>query len=430
MLLACHAKPPSYKVLDDYTRDSVLERISYIRGLKPKEPIRVEVGPDKLFSQDRMAYDLALENSGAFDAEARALTLIGLYPKDFVRPKRTLASYRFISGYYDDERKLLRIRAHNKTGPRDDNDSADAIAMRSLRQANELFDSTLSHELVHALTDQHFDLGAYTNDNPKTREQYTTRNTDRILARRAVVEGDARYFQHLCSNRPHEAFFAALERDFVSFVRGTPANRLVRALLSFPYHKGGFFILKLVETEGVEGINEAYQDAPSSTSEILHPSRYLEGPRVVPREFDLAPLRESVPGASFLFEDTLGEFRLGLLLAGAAGSTHLLRDIEGWGGDRFLVLERPGGALVAFWILSWERETDAQEFTEGFSSWLSERYPDAVWSQNTSHLQQGEVQGVSLGFVRRGDRVAFAWNADDLNAALEALLALPSVSKP
>ena len=124
---------------------------------------------------------------------------------------------------------------------------------------------TVVHELVHALTDQHFEFNA----------EFDTLNDegngDDAAAFQALIEGDATHsqFVYLEGMSPMEAVQAATEALAYdsSILESVPT--WMQADLIFPYEQGLTFVDAIVSTGGLAGVDDAYQDPPTTTEQVL-----------------------------------------------------------------------------------------------------------------------------------------------------------------
>ena len=73
-------------------------------------------------------------------------------------------------------------------------------------------------------------------------------------------------------------------------------------------------------------------------------------------------------GWTRLYEDTLGELELGILLetVGASRSSAF-----GWGGDRYVLLADGGGQHSLVWFAVWDTEAERDEFARDLEPRLS-----------------------------------------------------------
>jgi hypothetical protein len=207
-------------------------------------------------------------------------------------------------------------------------------------------------------------------------------NQDARLAHVALVEGDAT----LVGFELGVGGLVAAPEDFVSFARkhapdmGERVPAYMQERFKFPYLDGSNFVLALKKQGGWEAVNRAYQNPPRSTEEILHPEKYFAGDDP-PRLPDLSDL--AVGGHQPVYQDTLGEFGIRILLLGA-DRKKAARRAAGWGGDRAMVFERKeGGGLLLVWVTDWDTPADAAEFMDGMEELLSAR----TSAERSRHLE-------------------------------------------
>ena len=232
----------------------------------------------------------------------------------------------------------------------------------------------LAHELTHALTDQHFSLAKLPLE--------TKTNDDQASAASALVEGDATVvmsaymLQNLSLGALKDNLSAAVGQDMKLLQR---APRFLRETLVFPYLRGQEFCSALMAEGGWDAINDAYANPPASTSQILHPRKYLDHPREDPLRVPGEPL--SIRGKPPTVDNVLGEFAIRIHLAETLGDEHpAARTAEGWRGDRYLAWGR-GEALV--WQTLWSSESEAAEFFAAEQLVLEKRYRPAKARRDT-----------------------------------------------
>lgn len=240
-----------------------------------------------------------------------------------------------VAGFYDTEAKELVVPA-----------SVDGITP--------LQEVVIAHELTHALTDQHFDVT----------DEYTRRVDEGVVddasAMLALLEGDATYqqFLHLESLDPAEAAAAALEALAAdsSVLRSAPM--WIQRDLSFPYEQGLVFAGALIADGGLKRVDEAYQEPPVSTEQILDPNKYFRGELPMP----IDALTVDLAGWEMFDEATMGEWGVRLLLMETLAPGDLVQVAAGWGNDTYRVfLKGPDTAFA--WSYVAETEEDAEELT-------------------------------------------------------------------
>jgi hypothetical protein len=215
----------------------------------------------------------------------------------------------------------------------------------------------MAHEFTHALQDQHFNLDTFAiND---------ATNSDRAMAQRALVEGDASLVQARWSDgnlSPAELTDVIRHSDIREQARitsGLPAVLLRQG--AFPYLDGLLFVTTLDATDGWRAVNAAFRRPPQSTEQVLHPEKYraAEPPVAVTVRRVVERLGA---GWTQKIEDTLGEVNMQVWAAQASGPTASRRAAAGWGGDRVASFDGPNNAWAVFWRTEWDSATDASEF--------------------------------------------------------------------
>ena len=211
---------------------------------------------------------------------------------------------------------------------------------------------TVLHELVHALTDQHFDF------NDEFELLVDDGNGDDLSAFQALIEGDATrsQFVYMEGMSPVEAVQAATEAlSYDSSVLDSVPG-WIQADLSFPYDQGLVFVDAISSIGGLAAVDEAYQSPPQTTEQILDPARYTrnEPPR------DLAPLTVELDGWDLYDEASFGEWGLRLLLDGAALPGEVTQAAYGWGNDVYRVYTRGDDVAMVMSYIG-DSERDAEE---------------------------------------------------------------------
>lgn len=326
--------------------DAIERQVVEIRGLKPSRPVaRQSIDETELRTMMTDAFDR--ESPPAYvAANERLYKALGLIPADTSLRDLTLdmLSGGIVGFYRDDQGKLYVV---SKTG---------------LPGVSERI--TFAHEYDHALQDQNY---------PVFRDQEGILDqSDRILARQAIYEGDATLLMTLWAAAhfsPQEMLeFVALSADPAAqaVLQRTPA--FLRELLFYPYTTGLFYVQAAQLRGGWDGVNDLFRRMPESTEQILHPEKYAaeEAPIQVTLPDDLASQLGS--GWSVPLEDTFGELQLGVWLreAGVVPATATAA-AAGWGGDRLAVVKGPSGAWGVVIDTTWDTTADAVEFADAAS---------------------------------------------------------------
>ncbi len=225
---------------------------------------------------------------------------------------------------------------------------------------------TYVHEYAHALQQQYFDIRA-------KREELKS-NHDRAAAFRALIEGDASVtevvymFNFLSDQERTEAAETAQNASSEAF---DSAPHLVQRGFVFPYFEGYQFVGRLLQQTGDWNlVNQAYQDPPASTEQILHQQKYLDRePPVVVSLPDVA--RALGEGWTELRRNTLGELTLLAYLESKLFNERASLASTGWGGDSYSLLQGPEGQNVLVALITWDSGGDAQEFFDAFVEFTS-----------------------------------------------------------
>jgi len=229
----------------------------------------------------------------------------------------------------------------------------------------------LAHAHVHALQDQHFDLGAMA-------ARATT--SDGTLAAEALIEGDATlltaFYRYRDLAEVDWEYLTTLLRqaERPGYGEELDNDEAWTRLQNFPYREGHLFADALFQAGGWETINHAYTAPPRSTEQVLHPERYLDGqddPAYIVVPYLGAALGE---GWEMLLRDTLGEFVTGLYLGTLLPQETAWQAADGWGGDTFVVWERDDGGRVQVWRTIWDNTAEAEEFERALVATIPHRY--------------------------------------------------------
>ena len=243
---------------------------------------------------------------------------------------------------------------------------------------------TLTHELVHALQDQHFDIG------PKM--QYQVDRGDEQTAFHALAEGDATSAMldealapagRRATDLADELIVQRVAGGVAASLDGVPA--VLRRSIVAPYIDGVVFVHWARRKGGWAYVNEVWRRPPRTTEQLLHPEKY---------EADEKGLSVSIPSAPsagpqrLLFHDVMGEQALRLVLEEWLAKPAARAAASGWGGDRVAVYSS-GAARAVAWHLTFDSEPAAERAFLGFTQALTAARPGAA----TRQLCQGRAAG-------------------------------------
>jgi hypothetical protein len=264
----------------------------------------------------------------------------------------------------------------------------------------------LTHEFVHALQDQHFDLLRMVLARPFSfdREEaiFALVEGDAVSVERRVSQGDA------WARKSIEDLTREEDERYATYRRGIGAifPPLLTETFIFRYRDGLHFVETLRRARPAVRLDELFRRPPQSSEQVLHPEKYLSGES--PREVELDLENFADEGWRATATTPLGEIGVrGLLLAGV-NTDEARRAAAGWGGDRSFVFEREGHAPLFVWRTVWDTPRDAQEFFRAYNQMLQQRAtPGAdaqtesehVWREDAA-LTRVRLEGDAVTIVR------------------------------
>jgi len=237
-----------------------------------------------------------------------------------------------------------------------DPDAKELVVPVSVDGITPLQKIVIMHELTHALTDQHYDF------NDEYERRLDEGNGDDATSLLALVEGDATYqqFLYLESLSPAEAASAAIEALSIDTSLLDLAPQWMQQELAFPYENGLRFVGEIVATGGLKGVDEAYQDLPISSEQILDPSKYQRSEQ----PDDLPSLTATLAGWNLVDEATFGEWGIRLILSDTLLPGVTTQAAAGWGNDSYRLFIR-GDDTAIVWQYLGETEQDAEDLVDG-----------------------------------------------------------------
>jgi len=389
--------PPGLRIdllieITDPSDNQILLEIGQAVAKRRELPLLQEVPVYLIRRNDIVAY---LE-SGLDDGDRRenlafelSLRLLGLLDEDDDLSELQHDLFEgAVLGFYDPDIESFVIVSGN-----------DGLSGRDL--------DTITHEFVHALQDQHFQIG-------ETLERLSS-NTDASLAFRFVVEGDATVAEGLFGDLITQ--FGPRLQAATDVLPGTRLTipAIIQKIFFSPYIDGAFIVANLRNGPGVEAIDAILDNPADSTEQLLHSvDPHIDFPELVPIVLPEPDVRGALGGQwELLGHDTLGEFIITEYLdqaiprpdAGVAG--------VGWGGDRLSVYAGPDDAALLAWHTAWDSEQDASEFFEMYAALMRETANDVV------ELAAGRIFSASDGdrsiwMARAGAEV---WVVSDTDTA-------------
>lgn len=347
-------KPPTPTAPPDAaflaTMDAIQAEMSELRGLELSTPIT-----RTLMTREELTTYL----EGEFAKE---------YPAAEVEEDvLVMSAFDFVPKGFDLWRTLLDLYSSEVLGLYDD--ELDTFYIVSRGDFEMLDRLTVAHETTHGLQDQRFGLDTF------IEEQQL--NDDELLARMALVEGDATLamteylVEHMAELSADD--LAALMEETSQGSGGAlhTAPPIIRETFVFPYVQGLEFV-SIIQADGWEAVDMAYADPPQSTEQILHPERYLS--RDEPKIVALPPMTDTLGSGWYLVEsEILGEFQTNLYLRQQVDEETADSASQGWDGDRYAVYSNGDAILLAFASV-WDSPEDRVEFVDAYRRYAEGKY--------------------------------------------------------
>jgi hypothetical protein len=276
--------------------------------------------------------------------ESLFLKILGLVAPDFDYVAASVDMLQAeLAGFYDSETKSMVLA-----------EGLDA----NMRQ------ETLVHELVHALQDQHFGLGA-------SLKRLAT-DTDAASALHALAEGDATSAMldaTLAAQGYHstelgdDVLIARMRAAFRKAMPGVPG--ILRRSALAPYTDGLLFVNELRRSGGWDLVNATWANPPTTTEQLLHPMKLAarEKPRTI------GPASGPTEGCKERLREQIGEQGLRLILEEWHSEDDAEGAAAGWNGDLAQVFEC-GSQHALFWRVAFDDTVQASAGIEALRAGL------------------------------------------------------------
>jgi hypothetical protein len=300
------------------------------RDLELKHPLSVDFLPDAEFTEQVTADadELTDEDRKQIEQSTGLLRALGLVEGDLdlFEKSNELRGTGVIGFYsYDDER--LRIRGTEITPA---------------------VESTVVHELTHALQDQNFDLGKRYDELAEADDANSSAASDGFDA---LVEGDARRIEakwrDSLSGRERRALDKDQGKGAKDFAAGSKdIPEVLKTMIAAPYELGQAMLAVAVQQGGDRAVDDLFRSPPRTEEQQLDPWTLVadhQGFLNVP-EPDLADGEKALAG-----DDNGGAFgALGwlLVLSERVPVEQALGAVDGWGGDAAVAYERDGTSCL------------------------------------------------------------------------------------
>ena len=346
---------------------AVRARVEQVRELRFRRSVPVKIlSPAKL--ADQLLRELDAEtDERALAQQGRALELLGELRPGTDLPKliRSVQA-ESVLGFYVPGKPPAKGRLY----------------VRSDRGVDPYTEFVLSHELTHAVTDQHYDLTL-------SDRLEAAGKDDQLTAYSGLVEGDAvltmqRYLGRELNPQQQAQVAQAAAAEHTPKLDAAP--EVLRESLLFPYQSGLSFVTTLYQRGGYAAVDRAYRDPPISTEQVLHPERYLD--RDQPQAVAVPDLAGKL-GAGWRQGTQVewGELDTRLMLQGELPEATAELAAAGWDGGRLRTFERAGRTAMVLRTV-WDSAGQAGEFCDAAGRWAAGRFGAAQGGSRWSGLGQ------------------------------------------
>lgn len=397
---------------------NILRLASKARQLKVKEPVKLQVlDPQALVGivRKKVGEDIPKD---LVRAEGNTYAALGLVPPGYKYEEETYALLEEeLAGLYIPEHKTMYVASGIKGGD---------------------LESTLAHELVHALQDQHFGIGE--------KMKFRPGEGDAIAAIHALAEGDATsamFDARLIAEHGEDAvkvrnasalpdqdpedLLAMTIKDKAGKSKIASAPRFLAVGLLAPYADGMRFVHGMRRQGGPLGwraVDQAWARPPISTEQLLHLDKYAANELPV----EVPTATSAALGASFkkTFDDVFGEQEGRIAFAEWMDVKSSKKAAAGWGGDRVTLYE-DGDKHAVCWRVVFDSLDEAGE-AYGFLQygWSSAFGPAAL---QQGGAEKGADQLLVWGAVPQPAAAPVAPGAKDDKANPKAKKPAPAAAK-
>ncbi|RLM53336.1 hypothetical protein DVK02_14190 [Halobellus sp. Atlit-31R] len=279
--------------------------------------------------------------------------------------------------------------------------------------------TTLVHELVHALQDQQYDL---------TKAKYGGGTQDEQLATDGLIEGDANYVEQRYVERCGGAWdcVATPSRGGGGSGGGGGDTNLGIFLTIFqPYSDGPVYVHDLVSTDGWSAVDERFESPPVSSEQIIH--RTDETPTPIDYRDRARNGWQTFAGQGQGGSDTVGEASMYVMFWYQARNADAdtidprgIADVDspydaynyeaepsaGWGNDRLYPYKNEAAGETEYgyvWVTEWDTAGDAREFQRAYRAIL-DAHDAEQRAEGTYVVPDGEFAD-AFRVTRSGTRV-------------------------
>ncbi len=323
----------------------------------PTPPAIAEVA-DQVESVRALEFDRAVNVEPITEAEMdRRLTnyLATYYPKRFYA--RRSEAWKTIGALPRDVGYLEAIDAYQQGQVLGFyNSQNEELVYTGDAELNRIEQFVLAHELTHAIDDQHFDLDRLDGLAGSCQEE-------RFQAALGIVEGSANHFATQVLIR--------FPIEEIGSIPGDGAGEVppfIVEIQAYPYTTGQRFADALSDANGPSAIDEALETFPTTTEQVMHPTKF---PHEVGESLDVPDFAPTF-GEDWRDLDAMvvGELWLKALLHLRLEDQVAATAAAGWDGGTYRAWT-DGDDVAVIMSTVWDTPKDAQEFSRELERWLS-----------------------------------------------------------
>jgi hypothetical protein len=315
-----------------------LDQVARVRGLVPRAAVKSKVlSRADLLTRVRKHVDdqiphEAIRNQGeilvafglvapSYDYEAGSMSLLGAQ----------------LAGYFEPSDKVMYLAA----------DLSERVVV-----------PTLVHEMVHALQDQHFDLGR--------KLEYRPHANDLASAIQSLAEGDATSAMmdvmladvgKRATDVSDEDLASGIEAAMALDSSAADVPRVMRASLVAPYVDGLRFVHALRRRGGWKAVDDVWRSPPETTEQLLHLDKLDAREKAEDVDVPAAP---DPQGWKVVYDDVLGEQGFRIALEDWVPHKTAAVASAGWAGDRAALYQR-ASRFAAAWRVRFDRAKGGDE---------------------------------------------------------------------
>ena len=321
----------------------VFQKMSEVRGLEALEEVEPKLA-SRQEMEDLIVADGISKRETLLKTQQALFELLQLVPNDFdlsmsLREvdREFFSAVPELFAYYHEESKEFYV-------------------LQDLKTITPLSELEVASQYVLALLDQHFDVFA--------RQTQAEENLDFFHTFDAFIYGDSAQAlgEYLFAHVSLEELRAVAPEG--TTIETPTMDDMPGAVVDWMFfsEQGGLgqMFVSFLQSDGWSAVDRAYLTPPGSTEQLIHPNKYKtgEGPVAV----DLPNLAAALgPGWTETHSSVMGEEILSYYLESLA-DRGIFKASDGWGGDRFSILQGPLGERALAALFSWDTSEDAQEF--------------------------------------------------------------------